>query len=105
MVAKQKARLPNRGRGPERLRGVHWQWKAFCESLQRLVAALFGFVELEASASPSTKFVVGLEPVQPTSSDDIVKARCLCVDGSRRGGGDHSLPGARRNAALPDHRG
>ena len=82
MVAKQKARLPNRGRGPERLRGGRWQWKAFCESLQRLVAAIFGFVELEASASPSTKFVVGLEPVQPTSSDDIVKARCSCVDGS-----------------------
>ena len=82
MVAKQKARLPNRGRGPERLSGGHWQCKAFCESLQRLVAAIFGFVELEASASPSTKFVVGLEPVQPTSSDDIVKARCLCVDGS-----------------------
>ena len=70
-------------RGPEWLRGgVHWQWKAFCESLQRLVAAIFGFVELEASASPSTKFVVGLEPVQPTSSDDIVEARCSCVDGS-----------------------
>ena len=82
MVAQQKARLPNRGRGPERLRGGRWQWKACCESLQRLVAAIFGFVELEASASPSTKFVVGLEPVQPTSSDDIVKARCSCVDGS-----------------------
>ena len=81
-VAKQRARLPNRGRGLERLRGVLWQWKAFCESLQRWWSAIFGFDELEASASPSTKFVVGLEPVQPTSSDDIVKARCSCVDGS-----------------------
>ena len=62
---------------------VRWQYKTTCDTLQRLVDAIFKDAELEASPSPSTMFKIGDEPILPTSSDDIVKANCSCVDGSK----------------------
>ena len=60
----------------------HYQYKTACETLLRLVDARLSLTpaELEANASPSAKFVIGNELVQPTSSDEIVKAGCSCVD-------------------------
>ena len=103
----------------------HYQYKTTCETLLRLVDASLTPAELEANASPSAKFVIGNELVQPTSSDEIVKARCSCgwikhvQSGSRRiagvcitaplrptlffrggGGGDHSLLGACHKGAA-----
>ena len=62
---------------------VRWQCRVTCETLQRLVEAIFNDAQLEASASPSTMFAIGDEPILPTSSDDIVKAYCSCVDGAK----------------------
>ena len=61
-------------------RSTRFQHKTTCETLARLVEASLDPMELEAKASPSTKFVIGNGRVQPTSPDEIVKARC--VDGS-----------------------
>ena len=81
MVAAQQAAY--HGSHPaKRSRNTGFQSKTTCEALLRLVDASFVPAELEANASPSTKFVIGKEPVQPTFSDEIVKARCSCVDGS-----------------------
>ena len=66
----------------KRSRCQRYQYKTTCETLLRLVDASLTPAELEANASPSAKFVIGNELVQPTSSDEIVKARCSCVDGS-----------------------
>ena len=62
---------------------VKWQCRVTGETLQRLVEAIFNDAQLEASASPSTMFAIGDEPILPTSSDDIVKAYCSCVDGAK----------------------
>ena len=91
MVATQKDLLPSAGRSRH---NVRFQYKVTCEALQRLVDAGFKVAELEASASPSTKLVVGQEPVQRTSSDDVVKARCSCVDGSKFQSGFQRIAGA-----------
>ena len=66
----------------KRSRCQHYQYKTACETLLRLVDARLSLTpaELEANASPSAKFVIGNELVQPTSSGEIVKARCSCVD-------------------------
>ena len=66
----------------KRSRSTRFQHKTTCETLARLVEASLDPMELEAKASPSTKFVIGNGRVQPTSPDEIVKARCSCVDGS-----------------------
>ena len=82
MVAEQKL-LEDQLGGRVSTHSVRWQYRVTCETLQRLVDAIFNDAKLEASASPSTMFVIGDEPILPTSSDDIVKAYCSCVDGSK----------------------
>ena len=66
----------------KRSRSQRYQHKITCETLLRLVKASLDPMELEAEASPSTKFVIGNGRVEPSSPDEIVKARCSCVDGS-----------------------
>ena len=66
----------------KRSRSELYQHKITCETLLRLVKASLDPMELEAEASPSTKFVIGNGRVEPSSPDEIVKAHCSCVDGS-----------------------
>ena len=66
----------------KRSRSQRYQHKITYETLVRLVRPSLSPAELEANASPTTKFVIGNGLGQPTSPDEIVKARCSCVDGS-----------------------
>ena len=124
MVAAQRAAY-RMSHSVKRSRSQRYQHKTTCETLLRLVDASLDPTELEAKASPSTKFVIGNGLVQPTSPDEIVKARCSCVDGSAfpewlatncrgldyspvapntffrgGGGGDHSFLGACHKGAA-----
>ena len=84
MVAAQRAayQMIHGSHSVKRSRSTRCQQKTTCETLLRLVDASLDPMELEAKASPSTKFVIGNGRVEPTSPDEIVKARCSCVDGS-----------------------
>ena len=66
--AQQSAyRMVHGSHSVKRSRSTRFQQKTTCETLARLVEASLDPMELEAKASPSTKFVIGNGRVAPTS--------------------------------------